>query len=90
MAIQPYIQMRRLLWNSFLPDQNIYPIGASHGIDQARLYQPFLTRLAERRSNDIGLEVEAAQIDDAVPFHFVAQKVLIGAEVAALFASLRA
>ena len=51
---------------------------------------PFLTRFAERRSNDIGLEVKAPQIDDAVPFHFVAQELLIGAEVAALFASLRA
>jgi hypothetical protein len=51
---------------------------------------PLLTRLAERRSNDIGLEVAAARIGDAPVFYFVARELLIGADENDLLASLRA
>lgn len=49
-----------------------------------------LTRLAERRSNDAGIEVAAAQIGDTAPFYFVAHELLVGADETALLASLRA
>lgn len=44
------------------------------------LIDPFLQRLAERMSSDIGIEVEAAQIGDDPPFFFVARELLVGAE----------
>ena len=39
---------------------------------------PYLRRLAQRLSNSIGKEVEAAQIGDDPPFFFVARELLVG------------